>query len=134
MTNVLSNHLKPISMEHENKIQQGEHNPESEAVKDMPSYRVVFFTRKDRQYVTSNGIRITVDFLLKRQHAMYDDSGYVVIEPIHPKTISVTVRQLVELWLMACSSGIASTSVQEDGANMKKYLQTKFNINLEEIK
>ncbi len=46
----------------------------------MPITEVVFFTLKGGKYLTSNGIEVTTSFLLEREHAMFHDSGYVVVK------------------------------------------------------
>lgn len=44
-----------------------------------PVKPVVFFVRKDGKYVAENGKQVMIDFLLKREHAIYHDDGYVVL-------------------------------------------------------
>jgi hypothetical protein len=46
----------------------------------LPVSEVVFFECKDGKYVASNGIEVTADFLLKHNHHINGDFGYLIIE------------------------------------------------------
>lgn len=87
-----------------------------------------------------------VDEITRSNFIIAAEYGYS-LRPVHPadtgdqpKTISVTVQQLVELW-EACDKRIAECIEYPYGRNggyvnknMEEYLQAQFNINLEDIK
>lgn len=51
-----------------------------EWISDLPISKVVFFELKNNKYVASNGIELTTEFILKHEHSMFHDSGYVILE------------------------------------------------------
>ena len=51
-----------------------------EDAKNLPISLVVFFELIDGKYLASNGVEVTTEFLLKHEHSMYHDNGYVIIE------------------------------------------------------
>lgn len=46
----------------------------------LPISKVVFFHLKDGKYLTSSGEEITTEFLMSREHKIYHDGGFVIIE------------------------------------------------------
>lgn len=51
-----------------------------EDINSLPISKVVFFELKKGKYIASNGAEVTTEFVLKHEHRMFDNSGYVVIE------------------------------------------------------
>jgi hypothetical protein len=49
---------------------------------EYPISNVVFFTRKNGEYVTENGKRVTIDFIMNNNHYIHDDYGYVILPEV----------------------------------------------------
>lgn len=46
----------------------------------LPTSRVVFFDLKGGKYIASNGAEISTELILKHQHAIFEDNGYLILE------------------------------------------------------
>jgi len=46
----------------------------------LPISKVVFFELKNGKYLADNGVELTTEFILKHEHFIFHDNGYVVIE------------------------------------------------------
>lgn len=46
----------------------------------LPISKVVFFELKKGKYLASNGVEVTTEFILKNEHAIFHDNGYVIVE------------------------------------------------------
>jgi hypothetical protein len=46
----------------------------------LPISKVVFFELKKGKYLASNGVEVTTEFILKHEHAIFHDIGYVIVE------------------------------------------------------
>ena len=46
----------------------------------LPISKVVFFELKNGKYLASNGVEVTTDFILKHEHSIFHDNGYVIVE------------------------------------------------------
>jgi hypothetical protein len=46
----------------------------------LPITKVVFFNLKKGKYFASNGVEVTTEFILKHEHAIFHDNGYVIVE------------------------------------------------------
>lgn len=46
---------------------------------NLPISLVVFFQLKKGKYIASNGVEVTTEFILKHEHALFHDNGYVII-------------------------------------------------------
>jgi hypothetical protein len=46
----------------------------------LPISKVVFFELKNGKYLASNGVEVTTEFILKHEHAIFHDNGYVIVE------------------------------------------------------
>jgi len=46
----------------------------------LPISKVVFFELKKGKYLASNGVEVTTEFILKHEHAIFHDNGYVIVE------------------------------------------------------
>ena len=49
---------------------------------EFPVSQVVFFELKNRRYLASNGKEITTEMLLKHEHALFHDNGYIILPPV----------------------------------------------------
>jgi len=46
----------------------------------LPISKVVFFELKNGKYIASNGVEVTTEFILKNEHSIFHDNGYVIVE------------------------------------------------------
>lgn len=46
----------------------------------LPISKVVFFELKNGKYLASNGVEVTTEFILKHEHSIFHDNGYVIVE------------------------------------------------------
>lgn len=53
---------------------------QTDVMRLLPISKVVFFELKNGKYLASNGVEVTTEFILKHEHAIFHDNGYVIVE------------------------------------------------------
>ena len=53
---------------------------QTDVMRSLPISKVVFFELKNGKYLASNGVEVTTEFILKHEHAIFHDNGYVIVE------------------------------------------------------
>lgn len=53
---------------------------QTDVMRLLPISKVVFFELKNGKYLASNGIEVTTEFILKHEHEIFHDNGYVIVE------------------------------------------------------